>query len=214
MTSIDPEDILRRIRAAVEEGRTTKARKKTFRPPVPDNFAPDLQILCFDQTLSHCGWALLNTEEEIWVRDAGTIRSPILGSSVRGFSATLAKTIPLARRIAALLNDLYGQFDEVVLEMPSVVGYRTESSLVAAVTICVELDRLGLTQPVLISRQAAGATLCGDRLASKSVSSDMVNRLVVKHPTDKGQWTEHVRDAVFVGLKHLYVEIENEVEAL
>lgn len=204
MSQTDPEEILRRIRAAIDESRKTKTRR-SFRAPQPKDFAPDLQILCFDQTLSNCGWALLNTEEEIWVRDCGTIRSPVLGSSVRGFSATLAKTIPLARSIANLLNDVYGQYDWVVLEMPAVAGYRTESSLIAAVTICVELDRLGLEQPVMISRQAAGATLCGDRLASKKTSSEVVNRLVVEHPKGAGKWTEHVRDAVFIGLKSLYL---------
>jgi hypothetical protein len=204
MSQIDPEEILRRIRAAIDNGRKTKTRRP-FLPPEPKDFAPDLQILCFDQTLSNCGWALLNTEEEIWVRESGTIRTPVLGSSVRGFSATLAKSVPLARGVANLLNETYGQFDKVVLEMPAVAGFRTESSLIAAVTICVELDRLGLAQPELISRQAAGALLCGDRLASKKTSSEVVNRLVVEHPKGAGQWTEHVRDAVFVGLKDLYV---------
>jgi hypothetical protein len=198
-------EILQRIRTAVEESQSIRVRK-SYRPPTPGDFAPDVQILCFDQTLSHCGWALLNTEDEITVEGSGTIHAPVLGSSVRGFSATMAKTVPLARSIAELLQSKYGQFEQVVLEMPAVAGFRTESSLIAAVTICVELDRLGLDQPVMISRQAAGARLCGDRLASKKASSQIVNDLVVERPKGIGCWTEHVRDAVFVGLKNLYLE--------
>lgn len=200
----EPEEILRRIRAAIEETKGLKV-SRTFRPPIPESFAPDVQILAFDQSLTHCGWALVNTEEDITVPDSGTIRAPILGSSVRGFQATMAKSIPLARKVADLLNHLYGQFEQTVLEMPSVAGYRTESSLIAAVTICVELDRLGLEQPVLVSRQSAGAKLCGNRMAYKKESSELVNRLVAHHPSGTGQWTEHVRDAVFVGLTHLYL---------
>jgi len=208
MSQIDPEEILQRIRAAIEEGRRTKSRR-AFRPPIPQDFTPDVQILTFDQTLTHCGWALLNTEEDISIPESGTIRTPILGSAIRGFQATMAKSVPLSRNIADMLNRLYGQFEDVVLEMPAVSGYRTESSLIAAVTVCVELDRLGLAQPTFISRQAAGATLVNDRHAPKSVTSAFVNSLVEdRRPTGVGTWTEHVRDAVFVGLKHLHIPEE------
>lgn len=203
-TQLDPDEILRRIRAAVAEGRNRKV-SKLHRPPVVEDFTPDVQILAFDQTLTNCGWCLINTEDgDISVPDSGTIRPPVMNQ--RGFEATLTKSIILSRHVADLLQRLYGQFEDIVLELPSVVGYRTESSLVAAVTICVEADRLGLPQPHLVSRQAAGSLLCGDRHAPKAVSSETVNRLVTKHPTGTGQWTEHVRDGAFVGLKNLYLE--------
>lgn len=201
-----PEEILLKIRAYVADAKRPRS-KKGFREPVREDFAPDVQILCIDQTLTHCGWALVNTEDGISVPDSGTIRSPNLGTGVRGFEQTFTKSVSLARGISEMLTRLYGQWEGVVLEMPSVSGYRTESSLVAAATICTELDRMGDGLPVLVSRQAAGSLLCGDRLAPKSVSSALVERLVEdRRPKGTGQWTEHVRDAVFVGLRNLYLE--------
>lgn len=217
-TCIEPEEILRRIREKVAEGRNRKVAQ-SFHPPVPADFRPDTQLLCFDQTLSNCGWALISTHKVfaqpkgftyedqytgIVVLGSGTIR-PAPTGGVKGFEATFTKAVLMAREVGTVLSQ-YGVFDRVVLELPSVVGYRTESSLVAAVTICVELDRMGREQPEFVSRQAAGTLLCGDRHAPKAVSSELVDRLVPEHPTGTGQWTEHVRDAVFVGLKSLYQE--------
>lgn len=203
-TNINPEDILRQIREKLAEGRTRKI-PKTHRPPEPEDFRWG-RILCFDQTLSNCGWALLKHDAQgLGVIVSGTIRPAPLGS-VKGFEATFAKAVLLSRELGFVISMMNGHFDRVVLELPSVVGYRTESSLVAAVTVCVELDRLETMQPEFVSRRAAGALLCGNRDAPKIVSSELVNRLVTDHPTGVGAWTEHVRDAVFVGLKHLYEE--------
>lgn len=204
-TRIDPDDILQRIRAKIAEGRNRKVAP-TFRPPTVADFRIESQILAFDQTLSNCGWALLNTDDgTLNVPESGTIKPPTLGGQ-KGFEATLAKAVPLASRIQHVLNMQFGRFEEVVLELPAVVGYRTESSLIAAVMICVELDRMGCKQPEFVSRQAAGSVLVGDRHASKAESSRFVNDLVSEHPTGPGCWTEHVRDACFVGMKFLYQE--------
>jgi len=202
-----PDEILARIRAEVQRAKTVRP-PKDWRPPVPEDFTPDVQILCFDQSLSNSGWALLNTDEgKIKVVDSGTIRPPALETKSRGFELTLTKSVFLAREIQVILSRLYGQYEQVVIELPSIFGYRTESSLVAAATICIELDRGGEDLPVLVSRNSAGAFLCGDRHASKSTSSNLVATLVEdRKPSGKGQWTEHVRDAVFVGLRHLRAE--------
>lgn len=202
--SIHPEEILARVKAAVAASNIRRP-KAAFRPPTPDDFAPDVQILCFDQALANCGWALLNTEETISVALSGTIRRPLLNGE-KGFEATFARSVSLSRAISQLLIELYGQFESTVLELPAVQGYRTESSLIAAVTICVELDRMGLAQPHFISRQAAAAHLVNDRHAPKAVTSQFVNAMVTTHPRANGQWTEHVRDSVLVGLEHLYLE--------
>lgn len=215
-TRIDPEEILHRIRERIAEGRTRKI-SPTYRPPVLADFKPDIHILCFDQTLSNCGWALVSTHKvftgptygnqhtAIVIKESGTIKPPAL-TGQKGFESTLAKAVPLASRIQHVLNMQFGRFQKVVLELPSVVGYRTESSLIAAVMICVELDRMGCDQPEFVSRQAAGSLLCGDRHAPKGVSSALVNDLIPEHPVGTGCWTEHVRDAAFVGLKYLHLE--------
>lgn len=204
MSNLIAEEILQRIREKVAEAKGTKT-PRSFRPPTPDDFAPDVQILAFDQTLANCGWALVNTDEgKLSVKDSGTIRPPFV--QAKGFEATFTKSVMLARELRALLATLYGQYEKVVLELPSVVGYRTESSLVAAVTICVTLDEMGSDFPTFVSRQSAGAKLCGSPSASKKLSSELVDSLVKVHPTGTGQWTEHVRDAVFVGLREIHVE--------
>lgn len=205
-TTLVPEDILRKIRTLAQEARSMK-NPKSFRPPEVDDFEKHERVLCFDQTLNNCGWALLNVGHDyaaVW--KSGTIRPPQIGREAKGFEATFTKSVFLARDIRSLLRERAGEFDRVVLELPSVLGYRTESSLVAAATICVTLDEMGETFPSFVSRQSAGATLCGDRGASKNLSSEVVNRLVGDRPTGTGQWTEHVRDAVFVGLRNLYLE--------
>lgn len=206
-TLLIPEEILQRIRAEVARAKTAKI-PKDYRPPTAKDFKSDTQILCFDQSLNSSGWALVNTDEGgISVVDSGTIRPPVLETKSKGFELTLTKVVMLARQLTDLLNTLYGRFEEVVIELPSVFGYRTESSLMAAATICVELDRMGEPFPHLVSRNSAGAVLCGDRHAPKSVSSNLVATLVEdRRPDGRGQWTEHVRDAVFVGLRHLYLE--------
>jgi hypothetical protein len=203
-STLVPEEILRRIRDEVNRAKTSRV-PKTYHPPVPEDFAPGVQILCFDQSLSNSGWALVNTDDgKITIPDSGTIRPPRFSDGIKGFASTLTKSVVLAREIQVVLSRLYGRYEAVVIELPSIFGYRTESSLVAAATICIELDRSGEEQPILVSRNSAGAVLCADRNAPKTVSSALVNELVVDRPTGLGQWTEHVRDAVFVGLRHLH----------
>lgn len=196
-----PEEILRRIK---EEAARSKAVPvpKNWRPPEPEDFEPDRRVLCFDQSLNHCGWAILGTRNQIHVPRSGTLRPPPVES--KGFEGTFTKAVILARRLRDLLEGEQNYFDDVVIELPSIMGYRTESSLVAAVTICIELDRMDRPFPAFVSRNSAAAVLCGDRLASKKVSSDTVNALVAWHETDTGRWTEHVRDAVLVGLRSIH----------
>jgi hypothetical protein len=203
MNNLDmlPEEILRRIR---EESARAKAAQpyKNWRPPKPEDFHEDRRVLCFDQTLNHCGWAVLSTKNQIYVPRSGTLRPPVIDA--KGFEGTFTKAVVLAGRLRDLLEGEKEYFDEVAIELPSIMGYRTESSLVAAVTICIELDRLGRPFPAFVSRNSAASTLCGDRLAPKKASSDVVEGMVEWHEGGTGRWTEHVRDAVFVGLKAIH----------
>lgn len=199
--SMLPEEILQRIKEEATRARNVQP-SRNWRPPMPGDFAEDKDVLCFDQTLNHCGWAILSTVNDIHVARSGTLRPPAIDS--KGFEGTFTKAVVLARRLRDLLEGEKDYFDEVVIELPSVMGYRTESSLVAAVTICIELDRMGRSFPSFVSRNSAASTLCGDRLASKKVSSEAVEALVAWHEGGTGRWTEHVRDAVFVGLKAVH----------
>lgn len=202
-TQLDPDEILQRIRAEITNLKQVQPNP-AWRPPRTQDFAPYVQILCFDQSLANCGWALVEcTGVEFLVRESGTIRP---ATDTKSFAATFTKSVILARDIRDVVASLDGSFEHVVLELPSVMGHRTESSLVAASTICIELDRRGYPLPAFVSRMSAASKLCGNRLATKKETSALVNELVGRHPSGTGSWTEHVRDAVFVGMKHLYVE--------
>jgi hypothetical protein len=199
-----PEQILLRIKAFAAEGQK-QLPKRGWVPPSPENFRP-AQILCFDQTLSNCGWAILATDQqEISVPACGVLVAPKFAVGERGFAATFAKSIFIADGMKQILRDNHGSFEGVVAEMPAVSGYRTESSLVAAVTLVQTLHDMGEPWPEMVSRNRAGAVLCGDRNAPKGVSGAFVDQMVQdRHPKP---WNEHVRDAVFVGLQSLYKEI-------
>lgn len=201
--SMLPEEILQRIKTEAAKAKFV-ANPKNWRPPQSADFKKGCDVLCFDQSLNNCGWALLSTSgSSLEVTDSGTIRPPTISS--KGFEGTLTKAILLSRELRALMEELQDRYGAVAVELPSFIGYRTESSLVAAVTICVELDRLGKPFPDLVSRTSSAALLCGDRAASKKVSGETVDDLIDFHPTGPGCWTEHVRDAVLVGLRSIHV---------
>lgn len=193
----DTEGILQRIREF--KARPVGPRKE-FRPPQPEDFASRV-LLCFDQTLSNCGWALLSTEDgEISVPYSGVIRPPEIEQD--GFERTLIKSVYIGNGVDQVIMDNIGAFDQVVCEMPAVFGHRTESSLVALVTIVRTMATLDIGLPALVSRQHAASALCGHGDASKQESGAVVDRLVGERHGKP--WNEHVRDAVFVGLRHLY----------
>lgn len=199
----DPEEILKRIKEYASQA-LKRTNPKDYRPPRPEDFRR-ANILCFDQALGNCGWAILNTEHgHPRVSACGVIKPPTFEKGERGFEATFVKSLMVARGIDTLLVELDGQFDEVVGELPPVMGFRTESSLVAAAILIIKLDEMGHEMPTFVPRQRANAILAGDRGASKSVVASVVDDLIEgRHP--KGEpWNEHVRDAVFAGLMHLY----------
>jgi hypothetical protein len=200
----DAERILLKIKAFATEAKR-QLPKRGWVPPVRENFRP-AQILCFDQTLSHCGWAILATDQEkISVPACGVIVAPKFAVGERGFAATFTKSILVAEGMKRILRDNLGSFEGVVAEMPAVAGYRTESSLVAAVTLVQTLHDMGEPWPEFVSRNRAASVLCGDRAAPKGVTGAFVDQMVQdRHPKP---WNEHVRDAVFVGLQSLHKEI-------
>jgi hypothetical protein len=199
----DPDEILKKIKEYAGQA-LRKATKESYRPPRPEDFR-QATVLCFDQTLSNCGWAVLNTEATApRVSACGVLKPPAFERGEKGFEATFVKSMYIARDIRTLLGELDGQFDEVVAELPAVLGYRTESSLVAGVTIVQKLDELGHEMPIFIPRQRAAAILAGDRMAPKSVCKSVVEDLIEDRRPKGSPWNEHVHDAVFAGLMHLY----------
>lgn len=199
----DADEILKKIKEYAGQA-LRKTTKENYRPPRPEDFRHS-RILAFDQTLSNCGWAILDTKGlGPRVSACGVIKPPAFERGEKGFEATFVKSMYIARDIRTLLEELDGQFEEAVAELPAVMGYRTESSLVAGVTIIQKLDELGYEMPVFIPRQRAAAILAGDRRASKAVCKGVVEDLIEDRRPKGSPWNEHVHDAVFAGLMHLY----------
>lgn len=199
----DPDEILKRIKEYANQA-LKRVNPKDYRPPRPEDFRR-ANILCFDQTLTNCGWAVLNTEHgHPRVNACGVIRPPTFQKGERGFEASFVKSLMVGRGVSELLIELSGQFDEVVGELPPVMGYRTESSFTAAVILVLKLDEMGEEMPTFVPRQRATAVLAGDRNASKSVVASVVDDLIEDRRPKGSPWNEHVRDAVFAGLMHLY----------
>jgi Holliday junction resolvasome RuvABC endonuclease subunit len=193
----DTESILHRIRTF--KAQSASPVRKEFRPLEQEDFARRT-LLCFDQSLSNCGWAILSNEDgHLSVPVSGVIRPPEIEED--GFERTLIKSVYIGDGVDQVVLENLGTFDQVVCEMPAVFGHRTESSLIALVTIVRTMNALELGLPVLVSRQQAAAILCGNKNAFKQESNALVDRLVGERHGKP--WNEHVRDAVFVGLRHL-----------
>jgi Holliday junction resolvasome RuvABC endonuclease subunit len=199
----DPDEILRRIKEYANQA-LRRVPPKDYRPPRPEDFHP-ATVLCFDQALGNCGWAILDTMHGApRVLACGVLRPPAFENGEKGFEATFVKSVMVGRGVKELLAEKDGLYEEVVAELPPIAGFRTESSLVAAVVLILKLDELGQDMPVFVPRQRANATLAGDRNATKSVVGSVVDDLIEDRRPKGFPWNEHVRDAVFAGLMHLY----------
>jgi hypothetical protein len=175
--------------------------KKEFVPPTPDDFERGT-VLCFDQTLSNTGWALLQVRPDgIHVPVCGLI-SPRVPTGTKGFQWSFTLAPELFHHAAQVVRRV-DPVVPVVIEMPAVQGQRTESSLIAANVLCCVLAQMGRDVPNVVSRQRAGTHLVGYQNPDKKTSNAVIDTLVSTHVKP---WNEHVRDAVLLGLEYLHRE--------
>lgn len=156
----------------------------------------DVRVLAFDQTLTNCGWA-------VW--DAWTQKVEACGCikvesryPYTGFDLTFEKARILEEALTKVLNEQALAVDTIVMEMPAVTGFRTESSLMAAEKLLTVCRQLGLPKPLMIARNTAAAMVAGNGKATKQETSEVVNSIVKDRP--KSPWNEHVRDAVLLAI--------------
>lgn len=195
-----PELAVEQMRASVRaKGKDPRVTKKVWVQPEAEDFAEG-SVLAFDQTLTKTGWAVVTCAGGIGVTSGGML-VPRIDTSLKSFEQTLAK----AEELGLLLDDLVGEFywvDQVVHEMPAVHGHRTESSLMAAREVRrVIAESLSKTVEA-INRQAAYATIVGDRHAPKRVMKEAVERLAPTRHVER--WNQDVSDAAGLALKYLY----------
>lgn len=159
---------------------------------------PGVKVLAFDASLSNVGWAVVWAEpDRLHVSQAGTLRP---AEPDDGYMGTWRRASELRGR---LLNDEPFTWHrrwktKTVVEAPLVgAGYRTESSLIAGMTVWQVFDDV---QPV------AAAHVSSVLLDNPRVLSDERKKLVRAEvirlvPGAAGRsWNEHMRDAVSVAV--------------
>lgn len=175
--------------------RKIPAPRKEYRPPVPEDFHPRT-VLGFDQSLTNTGWALVAfSGRQVRVEHCGVIHPQERPQT--GYARTFAAAPSLRRQMRQVLLD--HRFDELVMELPSVHGFRTDSSIASGMVLCTVADELGVEDVRQIQRQQACAALVGNGNANKKESGKVVDDLVgILRP--QRPWNEHVRDAVLLAM--------------
>lgn len=159
-------------------------------------FFREIKVLAFDQSLTNTGWAKVDCYDQS-VEATGMI-SPT-APNLKSFELTFEKARQLEDAVVNLLDLYKYDIDVVLVEMPAVVGYRTESSLIAAEKVFTACRLVGLPKPVIVSRQHAAAVVAGNGKADKKETSAAVDAMITARP-DKCKWNEHIRDAVLLAL--------------
>lgn len=178
-----------------------KPSAKQWVEPTVEQFAGSgLRVLSFDQTLSHTGWALINAgaTPEVW--DGGVLEP--VGISSTSFQQTYEKAFSISDQI----NELVGQQepDELVMEMPAVAGYRTESSLIGGLLVNMAARRYGLPVTAISNITMRALFMEPGNRTGKAPVKAAVEKLVPADQRSVTRWNEHVVDAVALGLTHIY----------
>lgn len=191
-----------RVRAAAE-GKRARPRKKEWQAPLVTDFATG-SVLSFDQTITHTGWCLLHVVGgRIDVAAKGTINEPPT-PDLRSFMDTLQRAVYMAERVGAVVRDNWEPGVHVVAEMPAVMGYRIESSLLGAMGVwqAVVAHTPRARPHALVGKQHMEAVLVSpdDRMNGKPAVKRALSRYL-----DVGTgWNQHNRDALANGLTYLY----------
>lgn len=181
-----------------------KIPSTTVDPLHPDPEAAELEVfnvakyLTFDQSLTNTGWAVYDAYTRK-VEACGVLVAEIRDPHLKSFHLTFEKAKQLEAGLIRVLTDHSNNVDQILIEMPAVTGYRTESSLMAAEKIFTVCRHLDLAMPVLVSRQHACKVVVGKARCTKKETSDAVEARIVSHPP-KSRWNEHIKDAVLLAV--------------
>jgi hypothetical protein len=163
-------------------------------------------IISFDQTLGNTGLAVIDNRDTFKILYTTVFQreDPLLG-----FDATIRRGIALGKELKTwfLSSDYSSRAQAVVHEMPAVRGYRTDSSLIAALLINQVVDELGLDSPVYSVSNTHAKKVFG--LKAKATKAEVRNSveevLGFTSKEDKPSvWNQHVIDATMIGITHLY----------
>jgi hypothetical protein len=203
------ETVAQELRAKIADQVANKGKRKTTKKvwvaPVLEDFAHG-RVLALDQTLTKTGFSVVTRDHEGLHILEGNMLIPETRSDLKGFELTFAKAASLGNGLDALMLMMSATVDVIVHEMPSVHGYRIESSLMAARE--VRRAALGYARgvPVVaISNLSMRAMLNppNERLGKKYVKS-AVEALISDYHRAPKRWNEDVCDSVGLALTYLY----------
>lgn len=195
----------------------TKDKSITWQPLTRQNARDRLaygRLVSFDQTLTSCGVALVS-HDDAGIRVVWTALIKPEAQGLVGFQGTYTKAIGLRRALEDLDYgaDIFVDAEEIVHEMPSTGGHRTESSLLAGYVVQQFAAERLIPCSMIANASMRALLVPPDRRAdrSKVPVRESVDALV--DPPPGCPWNEHVRDAVGLALtrlKHLRIAEQQE----
>lgn len=198
-------DLRSRIGAAAKP--RARRAKKEWVAPTAEDFAEG-SVLTFDQTLTHTGWSVLHSlRGRVWVTATGMCIPS--STDLKGLVETLWRAEQIYEQIYQVMSDHHHSVDFVVHEMPAVVGYRLESSLMAA----REVQRAWLAvsskselRPVYNQHMEKVLLHPDDRRVDKKRHvKEAVHRHVDLSLLPRGsRLNEHVHDGMALGVTDMY----------
>lgn len=193
-------DIRERVRSRAAGKKRGKPKVERTYPPELAEFAQDVRVLAFDQTLTKTAWIMVAVSGgEIIVHDRGMIRQQ---TGRTGFMETYDKAWQFQQNVGSLWYAVqagdYPAPDAIVAEYPAVYGHRTESSLMAGYilhqTFGGEINWIGAQH----AKSVLGGKACKEK-------SDLKPVLAQLHPDSATrQWNEDQRDALANALTYLW----------
>lgn len=190
-------------RARLRETRRAAPQRPPWHPPALEDFLPGVSIAAFDASLVNTGWVVLRK----WlggfdVFGHGTIRPK---ARATGYMATWerARLLEEALHDTLAMSFIRQEGNLMAVEAPSVGGgHRTESSLVAGLTVW----RLAPARCEAVSATHVSSVLLGDPRIRSTERKPAIKAAVCRYvPQAAGRgWTEHERDALSVALTRLF----------
>jgi hypothetical protein len=201
----------------IDEARDRLRSRRTVQEAQPwqfpgiHDFLHYRRVLVFDATLTHIGWVLMEAlPAGIRPIDKGIIN---LETDAAGYLGTWDKARQLRR---ALNSPAFGSCadgaDAIVVEAPSVGGgHRTESSLIAGLTIMLQWESRE-RDFCSVSATHVSAVLLGDARVRSAERKKLIRAAVIRlyPPARDRDWNEHIRDAFATGAVYLYDEKQKE----
>lgn len=159
----------------------------------------ETRVLALDQSLANTGWVLLETGgDSVRVVFKGTLRPKSQSLSHEGTYEKAASLEAMLEQVALKCLPLLSSDFVVVMERPSVRGYRVESALMAGREVYRMSHRLVGSDPVMVSNLTMRKTF---GLKAKDPKAKVKEALVPYVPEVGGrEWNEHMRDALALGL--------------